>query len=87
VKGTHSLSTCNLAKNNLWQESLSICQNKVKMLKKKKSKYSVYIWVKAILGKSYLGGKTPLRFPLALVPAAWPLPQVLKSRLLAYLFG
>lgn len=31
VKDTHSLSACHLAKNNLWQESLSICKNKIKM--------------------------------------------------------
>ena len=30
VKDPHGLSTCNLAKNNLWQESLSICKNKIK---------------------------------------------------------
>lgn len=28
--------TCNSAKNNSWQESLSICKNKIKMKKKKK---------------------------------------------------
>lgn len=31
VKDPRGLSTCHLAKNNLWQESLSICKNKIKM--------------------------------------------------------
>lgn len=30
----HGHFTCNPAKNNLWQESLSICKNKIKIKKK-----------------------------------------------------
>lgn len=31
AEGPHGRAPCNPAKNNLWQESLSICQNKIKM--------------------------------------------------------